>query len=93
MEDAIALKQCFDHQPVVDEALAEFESTRKPIIEEYQEAASESCEWFERARDYVHLSPMELAYSLMTRSGRVHHEKLRKSDPEFIAAYEAEVSR
>jgi anthraniloyl-CoA monooxygenase len=93
MEDAIALKQCFDHQPGVAEALAEFEATRKPIIEEYQAAASESCEWFERARDYLHLSPLALAYSLMTRSGRVDREKLRQSDPEFIAAYEAEVSR
>ena len=54
MEDAIALKQCCDHQPGVDEALAEFEGTRKPIIEKYQEAANESCEWFERARDYLH---------------------------------------
>src|SRR4030095_17059679 len=39
MEDAMALKQCFDQQTEVAEALAEFESTRKPIIEEYQEAA------------------------------------------------------
>jgi anthraniloyl-CoA monooxygenase len=93
LEDAIALKQCFDRAGQVEAALAFFEKARKPIIEEYQAAARESCEWFENARHFMHLSPLQLAYSLMTRSGRVDHEKLRKSDPEFITAYEEEVSR
>ena len=93
LEDAIALKQCFDRSADVGTALAEFEQVRKPIIEEYQAAARESCEWFENARRYMHLSPLELAYALMTRSGRVDQEKLRASDPDFIAAYEEEVSR
>ena len=93
LEDAIALKECFDRNPDVATALAEFEKVRKPVIEEYQAAARESCEWFENARQYMHLSPLELAYALMTRSGRVDHEKLRTSDPEFIAAYEDEVFR
>ena len=90
LEDAIALQQCFDRNADVSTALAEFEQVRKPIIEEYQAAARESCEWFENARAYMHLSPLQLAYVLMTRSGRVDHEKLRASDPEFIAAYEEE---
>jgi anthraniloyl-CoA monooxygenase len=93
LEDAITLKQCFDRNAEVGAALAEFEKVRKPIIEEYQAAAQESCEWFEHARQYMHLTPLELAYALMTRSGRVDPEKLRMSDPEFIAAYEEEVSR
>jgi anthraniloyl-CoA monooxygenase len=93
LEDAIALKQCFDRNSNVGAALAGFEFVRKPIIENYQAAAQESCEWFENAGQYLHLSPLELAYSLMTRSGRVDHEKLRTSDPAFIAAYESEVSR
>jgi 2-polyprenyl-6-methoxyphenol hydroxylase-like FAD-dependent oxidoreductase len=93
LEDAIALKQCFDRNPKVGAALKEFELVRKPIIENYQAAALESCEWFENAGQYLHLSPLELAYSLMTRSGRVDHGKLRTGDPAFIAAYEAEVSR
>lgn len=93
LEDAIALKQCFDRHRDVEAALAGFENVRKPIIEEYQAAARESCEWFENARAYLHLSPLELAYALMTRSGRVDSEKLRTSDPEFIASYEREVSR
>ena len=30
--------------------------------------------WFENVRDYMHLSPMELAFSVMMRSGRVTYE-------------------
>jgi anthraniloyl-CoA monooxygenase len=88
LEDAIALFDCFRKKAGVQSALAEFEATRKPVIEEYQAAAQESMIWFENARDYMHLSPIELAYSLMTRSGRVDREDLSRRDPEFVAAYE-----
>jgi anthraniloyl-CoA monooxygenase len=92
MEDAIALKHCFDGTAGVAAALAEFERTRKPIIEDYQAAAYESMVWFENAREYMHLSPIELAYSLMKRSGRVDDEQLRKRDPEFVDKYRARKS-
>ena len=88
MEDAIALKEGFDEKPDVSLALQRFEEVRKPIIEEYQAAAYESMVWFENARDYMHLAPIELAYVLMTRSGRVDCESLRRRDPEFVASYE-----
>src|SRR5260221_13655591 len=87
-EDAIALKKCFAESGDVRAALEEFEKTRKPIIAEYQAAAYDSMVWFENARDYMQLSPMDLAYALMTRSGRVDRESLRRRDPEFVAAYE-----
>ena len=93
LEDAIALNECFDQTPDVEAALERFERVRKPIIENYQAAAHESMVWFENARRYMHLSPLELAYVLMTRSGRVNEKKLRQRDPDFIAAYEEEVSR
>jgi len=93
MEDAIVLKQCVDETSDVSQALGRFEEFRKPVIENYQGAAYESMLWFENARQRMHLSPIELAYSLMTRSGRVDHEELRKRDPVFIAAYEEEISR
>lgn len=88
MEDAIALHQCFKHSRPVGDALREFESVRKPVIEEYQTAAFDSMRWFERAREYMNLSPIELAYALMTRSGRVDDEALRRRDPNFMDAYE-----
>ena len=89
MEDAIALKESFDEGSDVPAALQRFEEVRKPVIEEYQAAAYESMVWFEQARDYMHLTPIELAYVLMTRSGKVDRESLRRRDPEFVASYEA----
>ena len=93
MEDAIALKQCFDRSSDVTTALQEFQRIRKPIIEDYQAAAYESMVWFENARQYMHLSPIELAYSLMKRSGRVNDEELRKRDPEFVRRCEKQRSQ
>ena len=88
MEDAIALASSFRRHNDVSRALLEFESTRKPYIEDYQAAALESMLWFENVRQYLHLSPIELAYSLMMRSGRVDHEELKKRDPDFLSRYE-----
>jgi anthraniloyl-CoA monooxygenase len=89
MEDAIALKQCFDETNDVSMALQRFEEVRKPVIEEYQAAAYESMVWFENARQYMHLDPLALAYSLMTRSKRIDYETLKRRDPAFIEAYES----
>jgi len=89
MEDAIALADCFRRRSNVGEALTEFTTTRRPVIEDYQAAALESMLWFENAARYMSLTPIELAFSVMTRSGRVKYEDLQKRSPEFIAAYES----
>jgi len=86
-EDAIGLRNCFGGEANVKSALEQFERVRKPIIEEYQAAAEDSMVWFEHARDYMKLDPTELAYVLMTRSGKVDRESLQRRDPEFVAAY------
>jgi anthraniloyl-CoA monooxygenase len=88
MEDAIALAESFQQTSDVHEALAHFTETRRPVIAEYQSAAFGSMLWFENARDYVHLNPMELAFSVMTRSGRVTYEDLKRRDPDFIRRYD-----
>lgn len=85
MEDAIALAQSCRANGDAQTALEHFTDTRRPVIEDYQAAAFESMKWFENAADYMHLPPLELAYSLMTRSGRVSYEDLKRRDPEFIA--------
>ena len=36
------------------------------------------------------LSPLDLAYEIMTRSGRIDHDKLEKRDPAFVAAWAAQ---
>ena len=93
LEDAITLRDCCVGASNIAEALAEFERRRKPVIEDYQAAAQDSMTWFENAGQYMQLEPLALAYSLMTRSGRVDHSELRKRDPKFIAAYEAAQDR
>jgi anthraniloyl-CoA monooxygenase len=92
MEDAIDLAECFKQDQDVNAAFEDFERVRRPIIEEYQAAALDSMLWFENARRYMHLTPLELAHSLMTRSGKVGDDALRRRDPEFMAAYELEMS-
>lgn len=88
LEDAIALHRCFAAQPKIEAALREFERVRKPIIEQYQEAAHESLVWFENVKKYISLSPLPFAYKLMTRSKKIDYENLKRRDPQFIAAYD-----
>ncbi len=88
LEDSIALFQCFTADGDVASALREFAVTRQPVIEAYQQAADESRLWFENVRSYTRLDPLPFAFSLMTRSGKVDFESMRKRDPEFMTAYE-----
>jgi anthraniloyl-CoA monooxygenase len=87
MEDAIALKECFDETADPLAGLPRFQELRKPVIEDYQAAAYESMVWFEQVRDHMHLAPIELAFTLMKRSGRVDDEELGRRDPQFLAQY------
>jgi anthraniloyl-CoA monooxygenase len=89
LEDAIELAKCVSNAGSINQALTIFASVRKPVIEDYQAAAYDSMIWFENASQYMSLNPVELAYSLMMRSGRVDPEKLRQRDAKFIELYEA----
>jgi len=89
LEDSIALADSFGGGRDVAAALAEFERARRPVVEEYQRAAHDSRLWFENVRDLMHLEPLAFVYSLMTRSGKIDFESLRRRDPAFAAEYEA----
>jgi anthraniloyl-CoA monooxygenase len=91
LEDAIELAKCLNRSPDLNQALTSFESIRKPVIEDYQAAAYDSMVWFENAGKYMNLSAVQLAHSLMMRSGRVDIESLRRRDPQFIKLYEQNV--
>jgi anthraniloyl-CoA monooxygenase len=102
LEDAIALFHAFQQRDTysgtiiprgVPDALIEFEAKRRPVVEEYQEAAYESLLFFENLKDYVHLDPIPFAYKLMTRSKRVDHDNLRRRDPKFVERYESFVGK
>ena len=88
MEDSIALYECFGEEKGPRKALAKFEATRKPVVDEYQEAALSSTLWFENAGDKLALDPIPFAYDCMTRSGKIDLDKLRQRDPKFVAQYE-----
>ena len=88
LEDSIALARCFKGGNDIETALAEFQTVRKPIVDEYQEAAYSSLLLFENAQNEMHLDPIPFAYKLMTRSKKIDYENLKQRDPEFIAAYE-----
>jgi len=88
LEDAIALARAFAEHGDRRQALEAFQHERKPVVDALQDAAYESLLWFEHMDQDLALDPVPFAYRLMTRSGRIDHEKLRKRDPEFVAAYE-----
>ncbi|MEK6407909.1 MAG: FAD-dependent monooxygenase, partial [Acidobacteriota bacterium] len=88
VEDSIALAKCFKAGKDVERTLAEFQRVRKPIVDEYQDAAYSSLLSFETAEKEMHLDPIPLAYKLMTRSKKIDYERLKQRDPEFIAAYD-----
>jgi anthraniloyl-CoA monooxygenase len=89
LEDAIALSEAMGREPEVEAALADFTARRKPVVEALQAAAHSSLLFFEEADQKMGLHPLDLAYDLMTRSGRIDAEGLRKRDPEFMARMEA----
>ena len=53
-----------------------------------QSAARNSVEWFEDVERYLHLDPVQLNYSLLTRSQRISHENLRTRDAAWLASAE-----
>ena len=88
LEDAIALFHAFESDPSVESALAEFERTRKPIVDALQHAAFESLNWLENVEAELMLDPLPFAFRLMTRSGRIDYDRLKTRDPRFIAEYD-----
>ncbi len=86
MEDAIALARAIERADDLDEALMRYESARRPAVERVQQAAAESLDWFARYRRYWGFPAPQFAYSLLTRSGRVDHDNMRRRDPALVAA-------
>ena len=92
MEDAIALRDALalcaapgtGGRAGIEGALASYEHARKPVVESTQRAAQVSLEWFESTERYLQLSPLQFAFSCLTRSLRVTHENLKRRDPAFV---------
>ena len=90
MEDAIALAGALQARGDVSAALVAYEAERRPQVEAIQRAAQTSLEWFEQAERYHgRLEPVQMAFSLLTRSLRVTHDNLKSRDPKLVATVDA----
>ncbi|MFJ8430740.1 FAD-dependent monooxygenase [Kitasatospora sp. NPDC094019] len=89
LEDALALAASLGEQPTVEQALAAYETERRPVVESTQRAAQASLEWFESIDRRTGQDPDRFAFNLLTRSRRVTYGNLRDRDPGFVAAVEA----
>lgn len=93
MEDAIVLDQALAaHADDVPAALRAFEALRRPDVEKFLAVASSSYLWYEQFRQKMRLSPIQMAYDYVQRSGRISHERLKARSPAFAAAYEASLA-
>ncbi|MEQ9198674.1 MAG: FAD-dependent monooxygenase, partial [Rhodospirillales bacterium] len=88
LEDAIDLSARLHEGKPLDQALADYEDARRTEVLRLQSAARNSTEWFEHVERYVHQSPEQFNYGLLTRSQRISHEELRLRDPKWLARLE-----
>ncbi len=89
IEDAIALAKSLETEAHIATALARYEADRKPIVKKLVTAARASADWYEKFPEHMQLDPTDLAYSYITRSGRIDDARLRAMSPAFMARYEA----
>jgi 2-polyprenyl-6-methoxyphenol hydroxylase-like FAD-dependent oxidoreductase len=90
LEDVQALSHALANHPRnVADALAEFESLRRPIVDKLAGAATRSATWYDSFAEHLRLPAWEFAMNYISRSGRVDMERLRAMSPRFVAGYEA----
>ncbi len=87
-EDAIDLATRLHDGSTRDEALAGYQEARRLEVLKLQSTARNSMEWFENVPRYVHFTPEQFAYALLTRSQRVSHENLRLRDRAWLEGVE-----
>jgi anthraniloyl-CoA monooxygenase len=90
MEDSIALAAALARRRwELEAAFVDYELEREPYVERTQDAASESAAYFGRIASYSHLEPIQFAFNLITRAGRITHSTLTVRDPQFTRTLDA----
>jgi anthraniloyl-CoA monooxygenase len=84
MEDAIALRDALQAAESVPAGLQRFEAVRREEVEKTQHAGDVSLVWFEKPERFWQLEPLQLAFSLLTRSKQITYENLRRRDALFV---------
>ena len=92
MEDAIGLAEACRRNEGLDDALGWYEMDRRPRVENFQEAARQSQSYFENTARYLHMDPLQFAFNLLTRSGRVGYGDIRLKDPRLVAGVDSLLS-
>jgi 2-polyprenyl-6-methoxyphenol hydroxylase-like FAD-dependent oxidoreductase len=88
LEDALALVKALEAAPGdVPAGLARYEATRRPVVEKLVAASRRSALWYEDFARHMHLAPLDLAMSYITRSERIDEDRLRNMAPRFMALY------
>jgi len=64
-----------------------YQERRLPPMKKILDAANASIRWYERMDELICLSPVDFAYSYMTRTGRVDHAEVARRDPKLAAAW------
>ena len=88
LESAIALAAEITSTSDLPAAFAQYEESRRLEVLRLQSAARNSVEWFEDVERYLRLDPVQLNYSMLTRSQRISHENLRERDAEWLGSAE-----
>jgi anthraniloyl-CoA monooxygenase len=84
MEDAIALTDALGASANVGEALERFEAGRREEVEITQHAADVSVIWTENPHRYWRMTPLQAAFSMLSRSKQVTYDNLRLRDATFV---------
>jgi anthraniloyl-CoA monooxygenase len=89
IEDAIELAAALGRHDDLGAALVEYELERRPVVERFQDAARQSAEYFEEVPRHWGLPPLQFAFNLLTRSGRIGHANLSLRDPRLVRRVDA----
>ncbi len=87
-DSAISLAGLLHSEDNLRGAFERYQDERRLEVLRLQSAARNSLEWFERVEQYLDMDPVQLNYSLLTRSQRISHENLRERDGEWLASAE-----
>lgn len=89
MEDAVAMAAALGRTGELETALTEYELERQPVVERFQVAARLSADYFEHAIRYAGFHPVQFAFNLLTRSGRITHGNLALRDAAVVQRLDA----
>jgi len=84
MEEAILWADAFVRGDGVQPPLERFARPRREDVEKTQHAADVSLTWFEKPARFWKLEPMQMAFSLLSRSKQITYENLKRRDGAFV---------